>query len=85
MLKEKNYAHERRAKNRNKKRMKERLQIQVIIGEFLTAEKLQQAQQSQSIPDLYHQVTQHLDQHKFSFSLKKAFYQHFRKHIIQYN
>jgi integrase len=85
MLKEKNYAHERRAKNRDKNSCKERLQIQLIIDEFLSPEKLQLAQQSQSIPDLYHQVTQHLDQHKFSFSLKKAFYQHFRKHIIQYN
>lgn len=85
MLKEKNYAHERRAKNRDKKIRKERLQVQLIIDEFISPEKLQLAQQSQSIPDLYHQVTQHLDQHKFSFSLKKAFYQHFRKHVIQYN
>ena len=85
MLKQKNYAHERRAKDRNKKRMKEHLQIKLIINEFLSPEKLQQAQQSQHIPDLYNQVIQHLEQKKVSFSLKKTFYQYFRKHIIQYN
>ena len=85
MLKQKHYAHERRAKDRNKKQMKERLHIQLIIEEFLSQEKLQQAQQSQNFPDLYNQVIQHLEQQKVSFSLKKAFYQHFRKHIIQYN
>lgn len=85
MLKQKHYAHERRAKDRNKKQMKERLHIQLIIEEFLSQEKLQQAQQSQNFPDLYNQVIQHLEQQKVSFSLKKSFYQHFRKHIIQYN
>lgn len=30
-------------------------------------------------------MTQHLNQHKFSHSLKSTFYQHFRKQIIQYN
>lgn len=85
MLKEKHYAHERRTKNRDQKRIKERLQIQAIIDEFLSFEQLQQAQQSEGIPALFNQVTQHLDQHKLSFSLKKNFYQHFRKQIIQYN
>ena len=85
MLKQKHYAHERRTKNRDQKRIKEHLQIQAIIDEFLSQEKLQQAQQSQNFPDLYNQVIQHLEQQKVSFSLKKAFYQHFRKHIIQYN
>jgi integrase len=85
MLKQKHYAHERRTKNRDQKRIKEHLQIQAIIDEFLSQEKLQQTQQSQNFPDLYNQVIQHLEQQKVSFSLKKAFYQHFRKHIIQYN
>ena len=85
MLKEKHYAHERRTKNRDQKRIKERLQIQAIIDEFLSFEQLQQAQQSEGIPSLFNQVTQHLDQHKFSFSLRSRFYQHFRKQIIQYN
>ena len=73
MLKQKHYAHERRAKDRNKKQMKERLHIQLIIEEFLSQEKLQQAQQSQNFPDLYNQVIQHLEQQKVSFSLKRAF------------
>lgn len=85
MLKEKHYAHERRTKNRDQKHIKERLQIQAIIDEFLSFEQLQQAQQSEGIPSLFNQVTQHLDQHKFSFSLRSRFYQHFRKQIIQYN
>ena len=85
MLKQKHYAHERRTKNRDQKRIKEHLQIQAIIDEFLSQEKLQQTQQSQNFPDLYNQVIQHFEQQKVSFSLKKAFYQHFRKHIIQYN
>ena len=85
MLKEKHYAHERRTKNRDQKRIKERLKIQAIIDEFLSFEQLQQAQQSEGIPSLFNQVTQHLDQHKFSFSLRSRFYQHFRKQIIQYN
>ena len=72
MLKQKHYAHERRAKDRNKKQMKERLHIQLIIEEFLSQEKLQQAQQSQNFPDLYNQVIQHLEQQKVSFSLKKT-------------
>src|SRR5690606_36989278 len=74
MLKQKHYAHERRAKDRNKKQMKERLHIQLIIEEFLSQEKLQQAQQSQNFPELYNQVIQHLEQQKVSFSLKKSFY-----------
>lgn len=85
MLKEKHYAHERRAKNRDTQRKKERLQIQEVISKFLSFEQLQQAQQSEGIPDLFNQVTQHLNQHKFSHSLKSTFYQHFRKQIIQYN
>lgn len=40
MLKQKHYAHERRAKDRNKKQMKERLHIQLIIEEFLSQEKI---------------------------------------------
>lgn len=85
MLKEKHYAHERRAKNRDTQRKKERLQSQEVISKFLSFEQLQQAQQSEGIPDLFNQVTQHLNQHKFSHSLKSTFYQHFRKQIIQYN
>ena len=85
MLKEKHYAHERRAKNRDTQRKKEHLQIQEVISKFLSFEQLQQAQQSEGIPDLFNQVTQHLNQHKFSHSLKSTFYQHFRKQIIQYN
>ena len=73
MLKQKHYAHERRTKNRDQKRIKEHLQIQAIIDEFLSFEQLQQAQQSEGIPALFNQVTQHLDQHKLSFSLKKNF------------
>ena len=56
MLKQKHYAHERRTKNRDQKRIKEHLQIQAIIDEFLSQEKLQQTQQSQNFPDLYNQV-----------------------------
>nr|WP_254202624.1 MULTISPECIES: tyrosine-type recombinase/integrase [unclassified Acinetobacter] len=85
MLQDKHYAHERRAKNREKVQKKERFQIQAIIDEFLLPEKLKLAQKSQSIPDLYNQVAQHLDQQKLCFSSKKNFYQHFRKQIIQYN
>lgn len=51
MLKEKHYAHERRAKNREKLQKKERLQIQELISNFLSLEQLQQAQQSKGIPD----------------------------------
>ena len=60
MLKEKHYAHERRAKNRDTQRKKEHLQIQEVISKFLSCEQLQQAQQSEGIPDLFNQVTQHL-------------------------
>ena len=85
MLKEKQYAHERRANKRTQKQIKERIQIQAIIDEFLSFEQLQQAQRSGSIVTLFEQVSQHLDQHQYSFALKKAFYQQFRKRIIQYN
>lgn len=85
MPKQTKYAHERRANNRDKKRIKERIQIQAIIDEFLSFEQLHQAQQSESITTVYDQVNQHLDQLKCSFSLKKAFYQQFRKRIIQSN
>ncbi len=71
MLKQKHYAHERRTKNRDQKRIKERLQIQAIIDEFLSLEELQQAQQSEGLPSLYNQVTQHLDQHKIKLFSKK--------------
>lgn len=85
MLKEKQYAHERRANKRTQKQIKERIQIQAIIDEFLSFEQLQQAQRSESIVTLFEQVSHHLDQHQYSFALKKAFYQQFRKRIIQYN
>ena len=85
MPKQTKYAHERRANNRDQKRIKERIQIQAIIDEFLSFEQLHQAQQSESITTVYDQGNQHLDQLKCSFSLKKAFYQQFRKRIIQSN
>lgn len=85
MPKQTKYAHERRANNRDQKRIKERIQIQAIIDEFLSFEQLQQAQRSGSIVTLFEQVSQHLDQHQYSFALKKTFYQQFRKRIIQYN
>ncbi len=56
MLKEKHYAHERRTKNRDQKRIKERLQIQAIIDEFLSFEQLQQAQQSEGIPEVDQEI-----------------------------
>lgn len=49
MPKQTKYAHERRANNRDKKRIKERIQIQAIIDEFLSFEQLHQAQQSESM------------------------------------
>ncbi|MDP7963348.1 MULTISPECIES: tyrosine-type recombinase/integrase [Acinetobacter] len=85
MPKQTKYAHERRANNRDQKRIKERIQFQAIIDEFLSFEQLQQAQRSGSIVTLFEQVSQHLDQHQYSFALKKTFYQQFRKRIIQYN
>ena len=85
MPKQTKYAHERRANNRDQKQIKERIQIQAIIDEFLSFEQLQQAQRSGSIVTLFEQVSQHLDQHQYSFALKKTFYQQFRKRIIQYN
>ena len=85
MPKQTKYAHERRANKRTQKQIKERIQIQAIIDEFLSFEQLQQAQQSGDIDKLFEQVSQHLDQHQYSFSLKKTFYQQFRKRIIQYN
>ena len=85
MPKQTKYAHERRADNRDQKQIKERIQIQAIIDEFLSFEQLQQAQRSGSIVTLFEQVSQHLDQHQYSFALKKTFYQQFRKRIIQYN
>ncbi len=85
MPKQTKYAHERRANNRDEKRIKERIQIQAIIDEFLSFEQLQQAQRSGSIVTLFEQVSQHLDQHQYSFALKKTFYQQFRKRIIQCN
>ena len=85
MPKQTKYAHERRANNRDEKQIKERIQIQAIIDEFLSFEQLQQAQRSESIVTLFEQVSQHLDQHQYSFALKKTFYQQFRKRIIQCN
>ena len=85
MPKQTKYAHERRANNRDQKQIKERIQIQAIIDEFLSFEKLQQVQRSDSIITLFEQVNQHLNQHQYSFALKKTFYQQFRKRIIQYN
>lgn len=85
MPKQTKYAHERRANSRDQKQIKERIQIQAIIDEFLSFEQLQQAQRSGSIVTLFEQVSQHLDQHQYSFALKKTFYQQFRKRIIQCN
>ena len=74
MPKQTKYAHERRANNRDQKRIKERIQFQAIIDEFLSFEQLQQAQRSGSIVTLFEQVSQHLDQHQYSFALKKTFF-----------
>ena len=82
MPKQTKYAYERRANNRDQKQIKERIQIQAIIDEFLSFE---QVQRSDSIITLFEQVNQHLNQHQYSFALKKTFYQQFRKRIIQYN
>ncbi len=73
MPKQTKYAHERRANNRDQKRIKERIQFQAIIDEFLSFEQLQQAQRSGSIVTLFEQVSQHLDQHQYSFALKRRF------------
>ena len=69
MPKQTKYAHERRANKRTQKQIKERIQIQAIIDEFLSFEQLQQAQQSGDIDKLFEQVSQHLDQHQYSFAL----------------
>ena len=53
MPKQTKYAHERRADNRDQKQIKERIQIQAIIDEFLSFEKLQQVQRSDSIITLF--------------------------------